>query len=267
MNKKLLEAFDILIKNFENMSPEELEKEIKNHKYTRYKKILERASKCDNLYLSKNEAKSLLEGLKADAYTKIKNGRLPQITYGTISYELAIQIRVLYKILGIDVYISKCVNHGGFGKNPIYRIYVRNTDKSVKIKSIKYFGKEQVYDIQTGNNGIYLPEGDIEVHNCEDFTILFMDLVNRLYKIKPSFYILKRYNQKTKEFDYHAVCEIDGIIYDPTANKKFYLANSEWIYVSCYSWFTFNFCYIVYKITYFWNKYILRKKSVINRPT
>ena len=72
-----------------------------------------------NVCITKENAELLLEGLKADASIR-SNGK--SITYGTISYKLVLQIRMLYKILGVQVTIKKVNNHGGLGKNPIYRI-------------------------------------------------------------------------------------------------------------------------------------------------
>lgn len=109
--------------------------------------------------------KSLLDGLKADACIRINK---KDICFGTISETLKNQLRVLYRIIGYSVktsLVQPCRTQ--FGRNPIWRIYVRN--KSIKLKVIGIFeGKEEpVYDIEVEKNEIYLPENDCIVHNCD----------------------------------------------------------------------------------------------------
>ncbi|MFW6027036.1 MAG: hypothetical protein ACOCRX_11935, partial [Candidatus Woesearchaeota archaeon] len=108
--------------------------------------------------------KGFLDGMKADASV-----RQNDLTYRTVKKELAIQLRTLYRILGYQTSIKKVENHGGYGKNPIYRIGVRQLKPMKKIiKKIHNLGEDYCYDIETENSGIYLPEYDVEVHNCDD---------------------------------------------------------------------------------------------------
>jgi len=51
----------------------------------------------------------------------------------------------------------------------------RNSIYPITVEKIEDGRSVICYDIETENNGIYLPESDIIVHNCEDGTILFLD--------------------------------------------------------------------------------------------
>lgn len=113
----------------------------------------------------------LLDALDADSHIG-KNGRKKgQITFSTTSEILALQYRLLRRKLGQSVSIFKVDNHGGLGKNPIYRVYVRgaNTKKLwAKITNVVDEGLAcEVCDITTESGTFYLPENDIIVHNCD----------------------------------------------------------------------------------------------------
>lgn len=118
--------------------------------------------------LSLSQVKALLEGLAADA--SVANSGT--VVYGTTSQELALQIRVLYRMLGQSVHIKRWDDHGGLGKNPIYRINVRTRVSSrstaARVKSITEEAEELCADIETDSGRFYLPESDLIVHNCED---------------------------------------------------------------------------------------------------
>jgi len=123
--------------------------------------------------------RGFLEGLKADA-----SERKNELTYSTIKKELALQIRSLWKMEGKQCSLRKVVNHGGFGKNPIYRIGVRRKSTIPRlVKSIELEGHQNCFDIETENGGIYLPEYDIEVHNCDDHGILLYYVIRRVFEL------------------------------------------------------------------------------------
>jgi hypothetical protein len=119
-----------------------------------------------------SEMKDLYDGLLADASVREKNG-VVKIEYGTISPTLAMHFKTLAKFLGKSTSTRLVENHGGLGKNPIYRVNVRATDsrRHPKILDISDSETARVYDITTTNGGIYLPENDIVVHNCDDFAM------------------------------------------------------------------------------------------------
>lgn len=124
--------------------------------------------KFPTVNVTKETAVNLLKGLEADA--NIRNGI---IVYGTVSFTLTQQIRLLCRIVGKSCSIAKVDNHGGLGKNPIYRITVRNslaTKKFARVRSVAVSPATQVFDIETSTNRFYLPESDIVVHNCDEFS-------------------------------------------------------------------------------------------------
>ena len=126
-----------------------------------------------SLSWSREQVVSLVEGLAADASTASSGTR----THGTTSEVLAIQLRILYRMLGQSVHIRRWDDHGGLGTHPIYRITVRmpsdpawpNTRRdSAQVKAIRECEPEPCCDITTDTGRFYLPESDVVVHNCED---------------------------------------------------------------------------------------------------
>jgi hypothetical protein len=173
----------------------------------------------------KKTLECLLEGLKADASI-----RPNELTYGTIKPILAIQIRSMYRMLGYQCSIRKDINHGGFGKNPIYRVGVKIKNKNLsrrKVLSNLEIGSGYCYDIETSNHGIYLPEFDIEVHNCEDQAYVQMS-------IEPQIAVAYGFRiESTKEEFGHSfgVGVIGGelFIFDAVDNEvKKYTKNDGW---------------------------------------
>ena len=120
----------------------------------------------DILPTKKENIKALLEGLKADAYIRQTDGA---ICFGTISTQLKDQLRILYRVLGKSVRTTLVQpTRTQFGKNPIWRIYVRKKPIKTKVVGIIDHEDEHVYDITVENHEIYLPMNDIVVHNCDD---------------------------------------------------------------------------------------------------
>lgn len=121
-----------------------------------------------SLSMSREQIVAALEGLKADASISATG----TVTYGTISHTLALQIRVLHRMIGQSVHIKRWDDHGGLGTNPIYRVGVRTRDnvlqRSAKVVSIREFPEELCGDITTDQGRFWLPESDLIVHNCED---------------------------------------------------------------------------------------------------
>lgn len=137
-----------------------------------------------NLNVTLDQAKAMIEGLQADS--SLANSGT--ITHGTTSPELALQLRVLYRMLGQSVHIKRWDEHGGLGSNPIYRIGVRRladetmpknwqtraerSQNSAGVRSICEEAPELCGDITTDSGAFYLPECDLVVHNCEDLANL-----------------------------------------------------------------------------------------------
>ena len=128
--------------------------------------------RVDVLPTNKENILSLIDGLKADAAIRIRKG-YEEIVFGTISSELKNQIRVLYKMLGVNVSTSFVEpTRTQFGKNPIWRIYVRKKPIKLKVKKIIDWCYEPVFDIEVEDHEFYLPEADIMVHNCDGLNSL-----------------------------------------------------------------------------------------------
>ena len=125
------------------------------------------------LLLSAEQVRPLVDGLAADASTASSG----TITHGTTSEILALQLRILYRMLGQSVHIKRWDEHGGLGSHPIYRITVRQADNpdcpnarknSARVVAIREEEPELCCDITTDTGRFYLPESDTIVHNCED---------------------------------------------------------------------------------------------------
>lgn len=117
-------------------------------------------------------AANILSGLDADG-GMATNGT--NFVFSTTSKTLSVQYRLLQRILGRSTSIKMVVEHGGFGENPIYRVTVRKDNQRrpwAKIRTISAAAPAHVYDIETDSGRFYLPEQDIVVHNCDDYSSL-----------------------------------------------------------------------------------------------
>jgi hypothetical protein len=123
---------------------------------------------------------SLLEGLAADATYGGRNHDIR--TFGTTSPTLAMQLRVLHRMIGQGVHIRRVDDHGGLGNNPIYRVTVRENPqrrdtKYARIRAIRDGGVELCADLTTETGRLWLPENDLVVHNCDDHSVLAATLL------------------------------------------------------------------------------------------
>lgn len=121
------------------------------------------------LNLSEANAAALLQGIMADSGKNSSTGR----TFTTTSRELCVQTRVLHRMFGKSTSYRFIENHGGLGKNPIYRLGIREplgkAEKKLRIKAItRGTFTAPCYDIQTTDNTVYLPEHDVTVNQCDD---------------------------------------------------------------------------------------------------
>jgi hypothetical protein len=126
-----------------------------------------------SLMWSREQVQSLVSGLAADASTASSGTQ----TYGTTSEILALQLRILHRMLGQSVHIKRWDEHGGLGSHPMYRITVRMPSDSLypnarrdsaRVVAIRECEPELCCDITTDTGRFYLPESDTIVHNCED---------------------------------------------------------------------------------------------------
>lgn len=122
-------------------------------------------------YIGYNEKtlREILTGLNADA--DLRNG-----VFSTTSSQLALQYRVMMRMLGQSTHITRVDKHGGFGSNPIYRVTPRAADDNrrrfARVKGISEAGSDMTYDIEVAGHRFYLPETDLVVHNCDDHSAL-----------------------------------------------------------------------------------------------
>lgn len=118
------------------------------------------------------EVEALLSGLAADAsHAVTPNG--DTLTYGTTSPELALQLRVLHRMLGRSVHIKRVDDHGGLGKNPIYRVTARSLESTngrsrLKVRGVRTGEPEMCADLTVDTGRFWLPESDVMVHNCDE---------------------------------------------------------------------------------------------------
>jgi len=140
--------------------------------------------------LNASRAAHLLEGLLVDSHhpqetqrdldavSTRKSTRRSGRCFSTTSYELAQQVRILYRLQGVGCRITKVVDHGGLGDNPVYRLYPRHfRPKPAYVEHIEDVAPEHVFDIETEDHGIYLPDADVVVHNCDDKAALLAALL------------------------------------------------------------------------------------------
>jgi hypothetical protein len=162
---------------------------------------------------------SLLKGLLADSHQpKSQRGGK---CFSTISNHLKDAVILLYRKLGISCTFTLVKKHGGLGKNPVWRVYPQIYRKnSVFVKRVQNIGVSVVYDIETADHGIYLPDADIVVHNCDDKAIALASYA-RLFNIPYRFIAIRRANRKNL---HHVAVEL--------------YTNNEWLF--CDPTYSFN---------------------------
>lgn len=104
------------------------------------------------------------------------------LVYSTISPTLALQYRVLKRMLGQSVAWKTLVDHGGAGKNPIHRLTVRAEATRRPWAKVKSITVEDAgvpsYDIMTSTGRVYLPEADVITRQCDDHVAIASLLAN-----------------------------------------------------------------------------------------
>lgn len=130
-----------------------------------------------SLDFDRRTAEALLSGLAADCEVR-------DSVFGTISPQLALQYRLLLRMTGVSAHIARVEDHGGLGKNPIYRVTPRELNSAVRpharVQSISLGEAEPTFDIEVEGHRFYLPETDLVVHNCDDHAALIAGLLGSL---------------------------------------------------------------------------------------
>lgn len=129
-----------------------------------------------SINLTEAAAASMLRGIMADS-GKNTTPHAKSRTFTTTSRQLMLQTRVLYRMLGISCGYSYIEDHGGLGENPIWRLSTRQrTDgrrtKALRVKEIvRGAASAPCYDISTDDHYVYLPEHDVTVSNCDEYSL------------------------------------------------------------------------------------------------
>ncbi len=124
-----------------------------------------------SLDLDQETALRLLEGVMADSGKNTNGGGR---TFTTTSRDLWLQTRVLLKMAGRTCGSAYIEEHGGLGKNPIYRLFIREENpkramKLLRVKDVIRDGLElPCVDVTTSDHCVWLPEADWTVHQCDD---------------------------------------------------------------------------------------------------
>ena len=123
-----------------------------------------------SINLTEGPAAALLRGIMADSGANTHGtGR----TFTSTSHLLSVQTRLIHKMLAVNCGEAFVSNHGGLGKNPVWRLYIRGrgerTEKALRVKSIeREVAEVPVYDLTTDDHYVYLPHADVTVSNCDD---------------------------------------------------------------------------------------------------
>lgn len=127
-----------------------------------------------SLDLDREPALRFLEGIMADSGKNTNGGGR---TFTTTSRELWLQTRVLLKMAGMTCGSAYIEEHGGLGKNPIYRLFVRekNPKRAMKLLRVKEVIRDGLelpcVDVTTDDHCVWLPEVDWTVHQCDDQSV------------------------------------------------------------------------------------------------
>jgi hypothetical protein len=137
-----------------------------------------------SINLDEATAAATLRGVMADSG---KNTHGPGRTFTTSSRELWTQVRVLHKMFGVTCGYRYIENHGGLGQHPIWRLNNRvartdgRVEKTLRVKRVDHeVAEAPVWDIQTTDHHVYLPEHDVTVSQCDDIATLMGCLCRQL---------------------------------------------------------------------------------------
>jgi hypothetical protein len=128
--------------------------------------------RAPSINLMKECADALLEGILADSG---KNTKGDSLTFTSTSYDLWLQARVLLKMQGMECSSWFIRDHGGLGKNPVWRLATRDKNRSdgnrPKLLRVKEVERDEValpcFDIETDDHHVWLPEADWTVSQCD----------------------------------------------------------------------------------------------------
>jgi len=130
----------------------------------------------ETINLDESGAAAALRGLMADS-TK-NTGSSSTRTFSTTSRQIMLQVRVLHRMFGkmTSVKMMTPEQHGGAGRHPMWRVGQREKHgMHLSVESIeRAVRKVPCWDIATDDHYVYLPEHDVTVSNCDEFTIILV---------------------------------------------------------------------------------------------
>ena len=138
--------------------------------------------RVSSLNLCEESAEQLLLGLMADAGKNASGS----YTFTSTSQMLALQFRLLNKMMGKSCGAAYIEKHGGLGKHPVWRMTVRQEleKRATKRLRVKLIEREvetvPCYDITTDDHYVYLPEADVTVSNCDDSAVLMAAMLHSI---------------------------------------------------------------------------------------
>ncbi len=130
--------------------------------------------KMPTLDLDEPTLRAMLRGIEADARVPGRS-RQPNVktpTFYTTSPLLALQYRVVQRMLGNSTSMGLEAPKAGRNNAPVYVVHVRDPDATrggkpwATVKAVRSEPAVQTYDLETESRRIYLPESDVVVHNC-----------------------------------------------------------------------------------------------------
>lgn len=147
----------------------------------------------DLMSCSKEDIETLVGGYSwGDSWhnhNKVESHRCHVFMHSTISNELARQLKLAHMILGRPLSANLVQNHGGLGRNPIWRMWestgARYQEKlpgltNVGVRGAWYDGMDDVCDIEVADNHNFVLANGMLAHNCDDLSVLVGTLVGLL---------------------------------------------------------------------------------------
>lgn len=139
---------------------------------------------------SPEELTELLTGYAwGDACLAPKAGPSKVMTHNTISDALAEQLKFMYLVLGRPLSGTLVQEHGGLGKNPIWRLWESSGERykqvlpdltAMSIKDTAYVGEEPVCDITVAGTHNFVLANGLLMHNCDCMSMYIGSLAGML---------------------------------------------------------------------------------------
>lgn len=124
-----------------------------------------------------------------------------KIIYSTSSEKMVNQLFFMNLLVNKPLTIYKCLHHGGYGNQPIWRLYENTNNRQLKsyfngvgkvgVKRIEDIEPEEVFDITVQDNHNFVLWNGVIAHNCDDFALINPYIAYVKFGFKPTIiYIL-----------------------------------------------------------------------------